>query len=278
MTTPPTVAEQEPGNGAERRQVTIRQLLMAEWAKLFTLRSTTFTFLTALALGTGLGLLFSASGAREFRAASAAAQQDFDPVASSLGSYIFAQLAFAAVGVSVFASEYATGTISTSLTSVPQRGRLMAAKIIAFATAALAVGQVIGFLSFLGGQMILSSKHVPHASLGEPLVLRAVAGCGLYLAAVGLLGLAFGALVRSATLGLVLVTVVTLVIPTLSNTLPHAWEAWLQKWWPPNAAAQVMAIKQPADALGPWGGLLLLLLLVGAALVAAAVAFRTRDA
>lgn len=263
---------------APGRQMTAGQLLLSEWAKLFTVRSTTFTLLLALVLGVGFGLLFTAAGARDYLDASAAVQRDFDPVATSTGSYIFAQLALGSVGVSVFASEYATGTIRTSLTSVPRRGRLLAAKTAAFTAVAVVAGQVIAFLTFFAGQAVLSARQVPYVSLGDPDVPRAVIGCGLYLAAVGVLGLAFGALVRSTTIGLVLVTGATLVVPAVTSALPDVWRDRTQKWWPPSAAEHVMEINPPGGSLGPGAGLGLLVLSVVVLLVAAFGVFRTRDA
>ena len=79
------------------------------------------------------------------------------------------------LGVLVISSEYSTGMIRTTLTAVPQRIRVLTAKVAVFAGVALAVALVACFAAFGIGQAIFASKDAS-VSLGDPGVLRAVVG------------------------------------------------------------------------------------------------------
>src|SRR6476469_9453751 len=61
---------------------------------------------------------------------------------------------------------------------------------------ALAAGLVTSFGSYFIGQAIFATHHL-NSSLGQPGVLRAVVGGGLFLAVCGLLAYGIGALLRS---------------------------------------------------------------------------------
>ena len=111
-----------------------------------------------------------------------------------------AELALAVLGVMMVSAEYPTGLIWVTLSAVPHRGRLLAAKTAVFALVGLVIGEVLSFAAFVIGQLVISGT-APTAALGQPGVLRAVAGTGLFLALIGVLGVAVGALVRSTTAG-----------------------------------------------------------------------------
>ncbi|HUD40317.1 MAG TPA: hypothetical protein VMR14_25740 [Streptosporangiaceae bacterium] len=91
--------------------------------------------------------------------------------------------------------EYSSGMIRTSLIAVPKRGRVLAAKSLVFAGVTFVVGEVVCFAAFLAGQALISG-HAPTAALGDPGVIRAVAGGGLLLTAMAVLSVVAGALLR----------------------------------------------------------------------------------
>jgi ABC-2 type transport system permease protein len=250
----------------------------SEWTKLRTLPSTIWTVLVAAALGVGFGALLSFAGARNYPTLAPADQASFDPTATSLSGHVMAQLAIAVLGVLVITSEYATGTIRTSLTAVPRRARLLTAKALVLSVVALAVSEVIGFSMFFAGQAVLARQGVPHAGLGEPHVLRAVVGAGLYLAVVGLLGVAVGTLVRATAGAVATMVAVTLLVPIFTPALPGSWARVVGRFWPTMAGQRIMAIRHGAHVLGPWTGFGLMCAAVGVVLGAALLVFRTRDA
>ena len=109
--------------------------------------------------------------------------------------------------------------IRSSVLAVPRRTPMLAAKAAVFAAVAFVVGELLAFVSFLIAQAIIRS-HMP-VSLGDPAVLRAVFGMGLYLTVLGLLGLAIGALVRHTAAALTVVVGVVVVLSNLARTA--AW-------------------------------------------------------
>jgi ABC-2 type transport system permease protein len=172
-----------------------RGVLRAEWIRLRSVRSTYVAVVVAVGLGLGVGLLDLASIAHNWATMSAADRAAFDPVGDSFDGFEFGELALGALGVLAISTEYATGLIRTSLTAVPRRGTLFAAKALLLGGLALVLGQACSFASYLLGQAVLAHAHLD-TSLGAPGVLRAVSGAGLYLAAVTMIGFGVGALLR----------------------------------------------------------------------------------
>jgi ABC-2 type transport system permease protein len=259
-------------------QATLTDAVRSEWTKVRTLRSTIWTVLVTMALGVGFGALLSLAGARKYTAMSTADRRSFDPAATSLNAHLMVQLAVAVLGVLVITSEYATGMIGPSLTVVPRRNRLLAAKALVFTAVALVVGEFAALGAFFTGQAVLTAQAAPHAALGQPHVLRAVAGTGLYLAAVGLLGVAVGTLLRATAGALAVMVTITLLVPVFTPALPDSWARFVGRFWPTMAGQQVMHVHHGTGVLGPWAGLGLLYATVAAVLAAAFVVFGRRDA
>ncbi|GAB3797235.1 ABC transporter permease [Micromonospora zhanjiangensis] len=253
-------------------------LLRSEWTKLYSLRSTTYTLLVTVLLAVGLGALISRGAAMRYPDLTADQRAAFDPTAVSLQSFLLAQLAVAVLGVLVVTSEHATGVIRTSLAAVPRRGRLLAAKSAVFVMLALVVGTAAGFGSFLAGQAVLAAYGAPHVGLGAPHAPRAVLGYGLYLAAVGLLGVAVGTLVRATAGAVFAMVTVVLLVPVFAPVLPETLARWVTRYWPPTAGGQVLTTRPPDSAhLAAWSGYGVLCVEVAAVLAVAYATLRTRD-
>jgi ABC-type transport system involved in multi-copper enzyme maturation permease subunit len=174
---------------------TIRAAVHAEWIKLRSVRSTYLIMLCAIGLGLGLGFLDTTSVAHHWATMSAQDRAGFDPVGDSFTGLVFAQLAFGVLGVLAVSTEYGTGMIRTTLTAVPRRGTVFAAKAFVVGALSLVLGEAFAFGTFLLGQAMLAADHLD-VSLADPQVLRAVASAGLYLCVVALVGYGVGALLR----------------------------------------------------------------------------------
>jgi ABC-2 type transport system permease protein len=235
-----------------------RDALASEWIKLRSVRSTYWTLISAVLAAVGLGALICLSYVARYNQLSPAERLGFDPTTFSLSGLFLAQIAVAALGVLVISAEYGTGMIRTTFIAIPHRRTVLAAKAAVFATAALVCGEAMSFTAFGVGQTILSQKDIA-VSLADPQVLRAVFGGGLYLTAVGLLGVSAAALVRhtagamSAVFGLLFATSVVVAV------LPASWRASVLRFTPANAGTQIMTVHRSHDMLGPWTGLLVLL-------------------
>ncbi|GAB3430569.1 ABC transporter permease [Actinophytocola sediminis] len=253
-------------------------VLRAEWTKLRSLRSTWLTAAVTVVLGVGVSALATSGLARGYGELSPADLAAWDPAAHSLTSVILAQLAIGVLGVLVITAEYASGSIQPSLLAVPRRGRLLAAKAGVFATAAVLLGQVIGFASFLVGQAVFAGAGVPYATLGQPEVVRGVVGGGLYLAAIGLLGLGLGTLFRSTAGAIGTLVSLTLLVRLLAQMLPQQWAEWLDRYWPTAAGEKIFTAVWVAGDLPPWSGFALLCGFVALIGAGGYAVLRARDA
>src|SRR5690349_4984059 len=143
--------------GVER--VGLGSAVRSEFTKIRSVRSTYWTLLAMVVVCVGMAALFSASDAAQVSGAanaaaraSALAHARADSVMGSLIGMLIGQLVIAVLGVLTITSEYSTGMIRTSLTTMPRRGTLYAAKALVFGAVGLAAGLFTSFASFFTGQ------------------------------------------------------------------------------------------------------------------------------
>lgn len=228
-------------------------VMRGEWIKLRTVRSTYITLSLVVVLGVGLGALISWAAGSHY--GQKGTPSVFDPTSTGFSGLALGQLAVAVLGALVVTSEYSTGMIRTSLIAVPARGRFLAAKAVVFTAVTLVVGEVTAFIAFFVGQAILSGQHAPYATIGQADVLRAVIGAGLYLAMVGLLSVAVGALVRNTAGSIAILVALVFVVPAiLTAALPSSIEQPVIKFWPSEAGRQILIVHRDAHTLPAWAG------------------------
>jgi ABC-2 type transport system permease protein len=250
--------------------------LRSEFTKIRSTRSTYWTLLALVVITVGFGALASAGAAHNANQLG----PDFDPTQRSLFGLYFGQLFMAVLGALTITSEYATGMIRTSLTAMPRRGTMFAAKAVVFAAVALVTGLITSFGAFFLGQALMSGAHI-NATLSQPHVLRAVVGGALFLAACGMLSFGIGAILRH-TAGAITASIVLLfVISLLINALPQSWQEHVDKWVPAVAGSQIWAVKAATDGppmFAPWTGFAVFCGYAVIALVAGLILVRKRDA
>jgi ABC-2 type transport system permease protein len=246
--------------------------LASEWIKLRSLRSTWYTLACLFAVGLGITVLAANGAARAYADDPGA----WDPTAHSLRSYIVAQLIVGVLGVLVVTSEFATGLIRTTLTAQPRRHRVLAAKVAVSVGVAVVAGQALMFAAFLLGQPVIGGQGVPNAALGDPGVLPAVFGGGLYLAIIALLAVGLGAIMRATAGALTTLVGIVFLTPALAGLFP-SWMTWLFDFWPTLGGAAVVGTLPSPDHPHPWLNLGGMFLGVVAVLAAAFVVVRRRD-
>lgn len=170
-------------------------LLRSELLKLRSLPSTYVVVAAAVTVGLGVGVLEMTSTAQHWPRLSPQDRASFDNVADSFSGFQFAELAFGALGVLAVSSEYATGTMGSTLVASPRRLRLYAAKVAALTLVVLPICLGSTFVAFILGQRAVAARHLDVA-LSDPRALRAVIGAGLYMVVVTLVGFGLGAIIR----------------------------------------------------------------------------------
>jgi ABC-2 type transport system permease protein len=252
-------------------------VLRSEWTKLRSVRSTFWALTVTVVLGVGLGAVISAATAHGYARSSASGKLSWDPTGVSLDGVAVAALAIAVLGVLCISSEYSSGMIRTSLTAVPKRGRVLAAKSLVFAAVTFVVGEATTFTAFFVGQALISG-HAPHAALGDPGVARAVAGAGLYLTALAVLSVAAGALLRHPAAAIACLMAVLLVLPGIAQALPDSWRNPVTEFWPTQAGGQLTSVYHSAHTLQPWPGFGVMCLFVAIVYAIAWTLLDRRDA
>jgi ABC-2 type transport system permease protein len=263
-------------SGPATQRVSQARVVRSEWTKLRSLPSTAWSLLVTVVSIVGFGVLYCLLRVARPPADPAAAAA-FDPTAVSLTGVQLAAIAIGVLGVLLVAGEYATGLIRTSFTAVPRRLPVLWGKAIVFALTTVAVCLPVTLVAFLAGQTILSEKDLDIA-FGHPGVARAVLGSALYLAAVGLLGLGLGALLRS-TAGAVAALLGLLFGPQLlSGLLPGTWSDQVYRYLPVPAGAAVANVRPDPVILSPWAGFGLFCCYTGLVLALAAWRLVRKDA
>jgi ABC-2 type transport system permease protein len=256
-------------------RVTQARVAASEWIKLRSLRSTVYTLAASVIMILGLGLLLAVIALVHLKAGHGLGS--IDPASLSLYGVYPAQLTIGALGVLLVTGEYATGMIRATLTAVPRRLPVLWAKLGVFAVVAAVTSEAALLATFLSGQAILAAQHAG-ASLSHPGVLRAVLGTGLYLTVVGLLAMALGSLIRNTAGALATLFGIVLILPVLWDLVPAHWAAQIAPYLPSNAGQAIMQLHPAAGTLAPWTGLALFAGYTAAAIAAAALLLKRRDA
>jgi hypothetical protein len=225
-------------------------VLAAEYTKLRSLRSWTLSVLAAAVATVAVGLITANDVVTYWDRASAAQRATFDPVWVSLTGFVLAQLVFGVLGVLAISSEYATGTIRTTFTAVPQRWTVVAAKASVVATLTFVAGELITLVAFLAGQARLSARDLDVA-LGHPGVLRALLGAGFFLAVMALVGLGLAAIIRHTAGAISALFALVYLLPPVVQALPTPWDARIGRYLLPEPGKQMILLEHTPGQLSP---------------------------
>ncbi|MFF6997368.1 ABC transporter permease [Streptomyces sp. NPDC008313] len=252
------------------------QVITSEWTKIRSVASTVWTLSLAAVVTVALGILISVLSKNEFDNMSARDRASFDPTFISFAGMSLGQLAMIVFGVLVVSNEYSTGMIRTSLAAVPQRGTFLFSKIAVATLLAFLVGIVTSFVTFFLGQAMLGSHK---ASIGDPGVLRAVIGGGLYMTLIAVFSMGVAAMLRSPMLSLGILMPFFFLISNILGNVSATKK--VGQYLPDQAGSRIMQVVTPFDddtPYGPWGGLGIMALWVIAALIGGYAVLRKRDA
>jgi ABC-2 type transport system permease protein len=268
--------------GAERARAGLSDAMRAEWTKLRTVPGTAWNLAAICVLMVAVG----AATAAATRCA-AGARCAIDPTRVSLTGIEIGQAVVAVLAVLVISGEYDTGMIRTTFTAMPRRWMVLAAKAVVLTGLVLPAAVIAVAGSLAAGRLVMTGNGITAAhgfavvSLASGPTVRAATGSVLYLALVGLLSLGIATIVRdpAAATGAALGMLYVPPIIALFLGSERTWQHWVERYTPVNAG---MAIMNTTGAhslvISPWAGLGVLAAWAAAALLAAGVLLRLRDA
>ena len=179
------------------------------------------------------------------------------------------------LGVMGMAGEWRHRTITSSVLAAPDRLRLLAAKLLAYAVAGVVLSLVVTVTIMAVGTLILSAEGETTVGLGD---LADVLWRNLLVAALlGALGVCIGGLVRNQVVAMVGALVLSFVLePAIFGLAPE-----VGRFGPtsgaPSGILGTQGFDESADLLAPGIALLVMLAWVGGAFAAAAALLRRRD-
>jgi ABC-2 type transport system permease protein len=251
------------------------EILHAEWTKLRTVASTGWLLLGAAVLTLAVSALMDTT------ATCPSTGCPVDPAKLALTGVQAGQAIVAIIAVLAISNEYSTGMIRITLTAMPRRLTVLAAKAALLAGLALVTATVAVLASMLAGRLILPGHGVtPALSLADGPVLRAAAGSVLYLALIALLSLGVATAVRESAVAIGLVLCLLYVFPVVASVVSNPqWQRHLEQIGPATAGLGIQTtVNLRSLPLSPWAGLGVLALWAAGALTIGALIIRFRDA
>jgi hypothetical protein len=248
------------------------RVILSEWTKFRSLRSTRYTLLATVGLTVGLALTAAVLVVSQWGTMTAANKATFEPLNVSLVGANIGVMVIGVLGVLMMTSEFSTGLVSSTFAAVPKRLPVLWGKAIVYFAIALAVTVPAMLVAFVATQAILSGIHV-QIGFGHSGVPRAVLGAALYL-----LGIGLGGIFRSTAAAVTSLTVILFVMPVLVFILPAGISNSIRPYLPSNAGQAIMNIVPQAHMLAPWVGLGVFAAYALVAIAAAAILLVRRDA
>ncbi|MFF3751015.1 ABC transporter permease subunit [Streptomyces sp. NPDC002018] len=257
------------------RRTHLGDALASEWTKLRSVRSTMWTLGVMIVLVVGIGLLAAVI------VASADAEVADSESVLALGFFgvLLGTMCVITLGVMTIASEYGTGMIRTTLTACPSRVRVLAAKATVFFLLVFVITAVTTMIVAALQTTIVDTESPDGAAW-----FRATVGISLYLATLGLLSMAVGALVRHSAgaitimIGVVLLPLV-LAMFMFSNSLGDLRDALFEYSIPNQLSVFYTDSTGISGSSGPqgWEPLWILLGVTAVAMAGACLALDKRD-
>jgi ABC-type transport system involved in multi-copper enzyme maturation permease subunit len=296
-----TVAEPVALPAIDRGRAGLSGQVRSEWTKLRSVRSTWVCLAIVVVAGIGLSALVTNVEAGRWGTLGLADRATFDPVRFSQTGSFLSQFVVGVLGALVVTSEYATGSIRTTLSATSRRTTVLTAKLIVVGLVVLVVAEVTAFASFFTSQAILlahgakalppgssivtqvTSPTIPYVSLSDGGALRAVFLSGIYLLLLALLACAIGFLVRHTAGAIATFVGILLVLPLILDVLPSSISGAFEKYLPSNLGlAMTLVTTRKTDFAGvllpPWPAVGLLVAYAAVAVAVATVLLVRRDA
>lgn len=247
------------------------QLIVSEWTKLRSARSTYLMLAFAAVATLALSSVLAAGQATQH----ATKESPADPLLPTFIGLSYAYVTMGFFGVLEFTSEHTTGLIRTTFAAVPRRRAVLAAKAAVAGVVTLVLGEILSFVTFFLVQAILSGHH-RSVSLSHPGVLGAVTAEGTFLFLITIMGTGVGAIVRH-TAGAVATLLGLLAAPAILLFLPASWSDTIGRFTPLFSAGQVVTLHPRTELLSPALSMAVLAAWPAIVLAVAAILITHRD-
>ncbi len=257
MTTSTAIAPTAATVEQPRGRAGLRQAVRAEWTKFWSVRSTSWSLFALIVATVGLGVLST-------HALRSQPGPAFDPIRRIFVGFNLGQFAIGVLGVLFISAEYGTGQIRSTLSVMPRRPVVVAAKAIVMGIVGLVVGEILAFATFVVGDAMLAGS-ASHVAFATPGVLRVLIESGVYIALLGLIGLGIGTLLHNSAGSIATLAGVVLILTLIIQAMPTVVIDAVSRYLPANIGATVFAISPPGrfqnvPIFSPLTGLLVLAL------------------
>jgi len=241
--------------------------IRSEFTKLRSVRSTYWTIAAMVIVSVGFAAIAGFAIANNLHS-NPANKAGMDATQASLGGFFeLGQLIIAVLGALTITSEYSTGMIRTSLTAMPRRGTVYAAKLLVFTTVALVISLITSFIAFFVGQAAMSGSGVSASLLhsitipanafqngpssnvtfsgtiviSPGTVLTAIIGTALFVTAAALIAFGLGTIIRHSAGAITAAIGLLFVLPIIVQLLPDTWRWDIVRFFP-DAAGRVLSV------------------------------------
>jgi ABC-2 type transport system permease protein len=237
---------------ATASHASLRSFVHAEWIKFRSVRSNVVALLAAGAVLVLIGTMFSSLAGSD-KVLPPGATAGTDSLSMSFGAMNLCQLVLGVLGAVFVAGEYSTGMIRTMFTAVGSRSTVLWSKAIVLGGASWIVMTIASFAVFFAGQAAYGGTDATY-SLGDPGVLRAVLGGGVYGAGIVLMGLALGFILRSTAAAIGTLIGTLMILPGLAGFLPDSIGESVGKFLPSTAGQAFLSVSRSRKLLSPGAG------------------------
>lgn len=261
----------------------MRRQLRAEWTKTRTVARTGWLLLAVIALTVAGSAMASTATAAPTCPSSGCT---FDSAKLSLTGILLGQAVVVVLAVLAIGNEYSTGMVRTTLTAMPRRAAVLAAKAAILTGMTLAAGTMAVLASVLAARRILPGNGFTPAhgytalSLADGPTLRAAVGSVLYLTLIALLSLGVATAVRDPATAIGVVLGLLYLFPLAILVVSD--QTWQRRLWQVSPMNAGLAIQSTTNLSGlplaPWAGLGVLAAWAATALLAGGLLLRLRDA
>lgn len=219
-------------------KASFRDLLIAEWIKLWSLRSTCWGLAILAVLIIGANADSALADYNNWPNYVPSIKEVFVPIWAIRDAFvdfsgIILMLGAGSIGAITLVGEYSTGMIRTTFAAVPARRAVTSAKLLVVTAVMVGFGTVVSATSFWITQAILSRRGIG-LSIGYPGAVQAVAASALLPAVSALVGMGLGALIRHTATTIVAVTGALLILPIVMDS-NKPWKAAFNHALPMNA-------------------------------------------